>query len=91
MSCRIGFWFLKIGQWDFGLLNPVAPPQATPIPQVDMKVIKKAKIYTRECEKYSAPGTSGEFKRHIVYAKLIKDFPSVPKRQISIAIELGLE
>jgi hypothetical protein len=30
---------------------------------------------------------SGEYKRHVVYAKLIKAFPSVSKRVLSMALE----
>lgn len=36
------------------------------------------------------PEQSGEYKRHVVYAKLIKKFPETPKRQIALAIELAL-
>lgn len=33
---------------------------------------------------------SGEYKRHVVYAALIKKFPKIPKRQIALAIETVL-
>jgi hypothetical protein len=33
---------------------------------------------------------SGEYKRHTVYAQLIKEFPQVAKRVLSLAIEQGL-
>ena len=36
------------------------------------------------------PGFGGEAKRHQVYARLIKDFPDAPKRDLSMAIELAL-
>ena len=34
--------------------------------------------------------TGGEAKRHQVYARLIKDFPITPKRELALAIELAL-
>ena len=33
---------------------------------------------------------SGEYKRHQVYAKLIKEFPGVPKRTLGLAIEVAV-
>lgn len=33
---------------------------------------------------------SGEYKRHQVYARLMKEFPSFTHRQIALAIELAL-
>ena len=33
---------------------------------------------------------SGEAKRHRVYAQLLKEFPALSKRQVSLAIELAL-
>ena len=34
--------------------------------------------------------SGGEAKRHLVYAKLIKDFPATSKRDLALAIELAL-
>jgi hypothetical protein len=33
---------------------------------------------------------SGEFKRHQVYADLIKEFPDLPQRDLSLAIEMAV-
>ena len=33
---------------------------------------------------------SGEFKRHVAYAKMLKKFPTSDKRDLSLAIELAL-
>lgn len=33
---------------------------------------------------------SGEYKRHVVYARLIKEFPTTPRRQLALAIEIAL-
>ena len=37
------------------------------------------------------PDLSGEYKRHQVYARMIKEHPGTSRRAISIAIEHGLE
>lgn len=43
------------------------------------------------CEKQELiPGVSGEWKRHQVYATLIKRFPDISKRLLALAIELYL-
>ena len=34
--------------------------------------------------------TSGEHKRHLIYARAQKMFPATPKRDIALAIELSL-
>jgi len=36
-------------------------------------------------------GVSGEYKRHIVYAQLLKEFPGIPKRDLGFAIEHGVQ
>lgn len=35
----------------------------------------------------SAPGTSGEWKRHVVLAQMQKDFPRLQEREIALHIE----
>lgn len=50
-------------------------------------ILDRAKDLVRVQETISAPGTSGEFKRHLVYAQLQKDFPESPKRDLAMAIE----
>jgi hypothetical protein len=42
------------------------------------------------CQKWQKADATSEYKRHQVYAAMIKEFPQVPKRQIGLAIELSL-
>ena len=35
--------------------------------------------------------TSGEGKRHHVYARLIKEYPEIPKRDLALSIEIGVQ
>ena len=50
-------------------------------------------VFARATELTQAADTTlqgGEAKRHAVYARLIKDFPMTPKRELGLAIELAL-
>ena len=47
--------------------------------------------HTRElCDSYTDLAVSGEYKRHQVYARLLKKFPDANKRTLGLAIELTL-
>lgn len=72
-------------------LPPPAPPTA-PDPSLvswslPPELLARAKALTDEVETAEA---SGEYKRHQVYARLIKEFPSTPRRALSKAIEAVL-
>ena len=55
---------------------------------VSDKVASFAQIF---CDRYeSVPDVSGEWKRHQVYAALIKKFPVIKKRILALAIELEI-
>ena len=53
--------------------------------------VSAAKAFSHEWNKKAAPGTSGEYKRHQVYAKLIRLFPSQAKSDLALAIELAIQ
>lgn len=42
-------------------------------------------------KEYELIKESGEYKRHQVYAKLIKEFPDVKKSELGLAIEVGCQ
>ena len=50
-------------------------------------VVERARVLAAEVD---LPGFSGEYKRHQVLAKLIKEYPGEPKRALAMAIELAL-
>lgn len=80
MKLVIVKWLEQLLLW----LNPPAPP-APPSP---LQIAAEAAVLRVEAN--SAVGTSGEYKRHQVYAKLLKKFPDLPKRDIGLAIELAV-
>ena len=51
------------------------------------RVIASAKVL---CAAQELVEGSGEYKRHQVYAKLIKEYPTISKRTLGLAIELAL-
>ena len=57
--------------------------------------VNKDDLYKRAYElvlRYDGiPDVSGEYKRHVAYAQLIKEFPDRDKRDIALAIELGVQ
>lgn len=54
---------------------------------VSQPVLDRAGVLTRDAD---TTLSGGEAKRHQVYARLIKDFPAVDKRELALAIELAL-
>ena len=63
------------------LLRKAAPPIADAL-------LARTAVLVQEAEALAA---SGEYKRHVVYARLIKEFPSRLKRDIAFAIEQVLQ
>ncbi len=61
------------------------PPQAVAVE--DGPLLARARVLTAEAE---VGAGSGEYKRHAVYARLIKEFPGESRRAIARAIEDGL-
>ena len=58
-------------------------------PQPDLSTLEqRTKALT---DQISTRESSGEYKRHWVYAQLIKEFPDVRKRDIAFAIEKVLQ
>lgn len=62
----------------------------SPLELPDPKVLATADSLAKDLEGRCAEGTSGEWKRHQVYAALIKKFPETDKRKLSVAIEAVL-
>ena len=50
-------------------------------------VVARAKVL---CAQWEQPGLSGEYKRHQVYAQLIKEYPGMDRKKIALAIELAV-
>lgn len=58
------------------------------LPAVAEAVVARAKELVAQQE---AEGGNGELKRHRAYARLLKEFPETPSRQLALAIESAHE
>lgn len=75
---KIGLKLLSIGKYKI-------------LPQADCIPITVSEYVMFLCEKFErTPEVSGEWKRHQVYAALIKEFPDISKRILALAIEVYL-
>jgi len=59
-------------------------------PQTVWAIVNRARELVHIADLRSAEGTTGEYKRHNVYSRLLKEFPEVPKRDVGLAIELAV-
>ena len=78
MAKRLAQWLRLVADW-------LDPP---PSPVFDA-LATYARAYVTDAD-LMAPGTSGEYKRHIVFAQLQKACPDRTKRAIARAIEDAL-
>lgn len=79
----LGVWLVdKFGQKE---ITPLADAQF--IPKIDDEILEFAaqKVIAAWCL-----DASGEYKRHHVYAEMIKQFPSEEKNTLGLAIELAV-
>ena len=81
---------IRICRWLIELAgSPVMPlPLETmPVPLGTVHVLEATKALIMLAEDTHR---TGEWKRHWVYAKLIKEFPDIEKRDLALAIEVAL-
>ena len=76
----LGLWIASLGGW-----TPAECPRA----HLDVPAALRARIEALTGLQ-EIPGLSGEAKRHQVYARLIKDFPEIPRKALALAIEVIL-
>lgn len=79
---RFGLWLARRCGWT---LPPPPVGCARPHgPDLPSDVLASARGLTERAERLDA---SGEYKRHVVYAALQKDYPTTAKRVLALAIE----
>ena len=92
----VGLWVLclvvgvECGFWTRSRPVVLSVPEPCEQPQ-DSPLLARARVLTADMDATCAPGTSGEFKRHSVYARLLKEFPAERKRDVALAIEQALQ
>ena len=77
-----------IARWCRWILRMLGEPSC-PYCHVDDDILRRAKVLTELYERQYGQGF-GEAKRHQVYARLMKEFPTIRKRTLAVAIERAL-
>jgi len=72
------------------LLARLAGQRLVTVPSVVFRITPTARILIRREDKTAPHDSSGEFKRHNVYAKLIKLYPDVAYRHLALALERAI-
>lgn len=77
MRARLAAWLRGLAAW-------IAPVEtAADVPAMAARLVAQAETF--------AEGTSGEYKRHWVYAQMRKAYPDVRGRMIGLAIEQAVQ
>jgi hypothetical protein len=86
-AVRVGLWLARWGGW-----TPPPPVEVDRwgLPETLAPLVALAHPLIAAQDADSAEGTSGEYKRHQVYARLLKTHPETPKRDLALAIELAV-
>lgn len=72
----------KLAKWIRKIAAKIDPPYSKKLWNRTLELIKAAESFEN---------ASGEYKRHRVYAQLIKDFPSLKKSDIAFLIEVVIQ
>ena len=86
-------WARLFANWCEPPAPPEPPPAVAPVITLVVPVddlFDHAVRLVRKADE-TAPGTGGEYKRHQVYAALIKAFPHVSHRRLAVVIEAAVE
>lgn len=79
---KLGLWLARAGGWQ----AVIVPSLPIACEAAQLYVVRATELTVLE----DARDSSGESKRHQVYARLLKDYPEARKRHLALAIELAL-
>ena len=89
-------WVLKItGEWEritpiiakTAIIKFIEAQKKEEQEKIIPEYLLRAEHLVKDAESIQA---DGEYKRHQVYARLLKEFPKVPKKELGLAIEIGV-
>ena len=78
---RVSLWLHRVAAW---IWTP--PPRP-----VENPVLARALVLVDAVERAVDPAASGEFKRHMVYARLLKEFPAIRHRDVALFVETAVQ
>jgi hypothetical protein len=79
-------WCVVVGLW----LARLGGVESITVPRTMLPLIPAARLMCAAVEAAVDPSTGGEYKRHQVYALMLKRYPEARKGHIALAIELAL-
>ena len=84
MACLrrcVSLWLYRLAAWIW------TPPPRT----IENPVFARALVLVDAVAQCTDPAASGEFKRHTVYARLLKEFPATRRRDVALFIEAAVQ
>ena len=81
---RLSQFLHRLAEW-LSSTPPPAPPELLP----EDPALWRVRALVKEQETMDGP--SGEYKRHQVYAKLLKEFPERRRRDLAYLIEVAIQ
>ena len=78
---RVSLWLHRLANWIW------TPPPRT----VENPVLARALVLVESVHQCADPAASGEYKRHTVYARLLKEFPDTRRRDVSLLLEAAVQ
>lgn len=82
---RFGLWLAGLGGW--ALPPPCDHTHVLPLSPELRRLIQAAEHMVKHVDRLDA---GGEYKRHLVYARMLKAHSGASKRDIALAIEVAL-
>ena len=79
---RFGLWLARCGGWTLPVCRRPHLPSSPLLATAQRLVVWAEETF---------PGTSGEHKRHQVYARMLRVHPDASRRDAALAIELVLQ
>ena len=79
---------LRLAYWIFRRYGRGPNDQTMMLPDAVVSALPAARALCDLQDLRSASGTSGEFKRRQVYSRLMRDYPRMDRRLISLCIEV---
>ena len=89
MMTTIRAWAVRLGLW-LARWGGAVGLDRWHVPATIAPLVDEARWLALDQDAHAAEGTSGEYKRHQVYARLIKAHPEIQKRDLALAIELAV-
>lgn len=83
------FWLLRLCGYP-GPVSAAMSPHVVAMPAATVDALPRARALVTETASIYGENRSGENLRHLVYSRLIKEFPSSRRRDLALALEIAV-